>query len=77
MILTTLCYVQHDGHILMLSHIKRVVDIHFGKWNGLGGKLELGEIPEQCATRAVHEESGLEIRSPRMPAPCSLRGSDC
>jgi hypothetical protein len=23
-------------------------DIHEGKWNGLGGKFELGESPEEC-----------------------------
>ena len=66
MILATLCYLQHAGHTLMLHRIKRADDINLGKWNGLGGKFEPGESPEQCVTREVREESGLEIQSPRL-----------
>ena len=66
MILATLCYLHHDGHTLMLHRTKRADDIHAGKWNGLGGKFEPGESPEQCVTRKVREESGLEIQSPRL-----------
>jgi len=33
--------------------------MHAGKWNGLGGKLEPGETPEECARREIQEESGL------------------
>ncbi len=61
--LATLVYVKRDGHTLMLHRVKKANDIHEGKWNGLGGKLEPGESPEQCAIREVREESGLEIRS--------------
>lgn len=28
------------------------------KWNGLGGKFDQGETPEDCATREIREESG-------------------
>jgi 8-oxo-dGTP diphosphatase len=66
MILATLCYIQHDGHTLMLHRLKRMDDIHHGKWNGLGGKFEPGESPEECVIREVHEESGLEIRDPHL-----------
>ena len=31
--------------------------MHEGKWNGLGGKFEAGETPEECAIREVEEES--------------------
>ncbi|MGE5429978.1 MAG: NUDIX hydrolase [Syntrophomonadaceae bacterium] len=64
--LATLCYVKHNGSTLMLHRIKKQNDMHEGKWNGLGGKLELGETPEECVIREVHEESGLKIDSPRL-----------
>ena len=66
MILATLCYLQHDGSTLMLHRNKREDDIHHGKWNGLGGKFEAGESPEECICREVQEESGLKIRNPRL-----------
>ena len=66
MILATLCYIQHAGQTLMIHRIKRANDIHLGKWNGLGGKFEPGESPEECVIREVREESGLELRQPRL-----------
>jgi len=32
-----------------------------GKWNGLGGKINRGETPEQACVREVFEESGLRV----------------
>jgi len=66
MTLATLCYIQHAGQTLMIHRIKRADDIHLGKWNGLGGKFEPGESPEECVIREVREESGLELREPRL-----------
>ena len=43
----------------MVHRIKKANDMHQGKWNGLGGKLETGETPEECAQREITEESGL------------------
>ena len=62
--LATLCYIRRDGHTLMVHRIKKANDIHEGKWNGLGGKLEPGETPEECAIREIFEESGLRVRHP-------------
>ena len=62
--LATLCYLRRDGHTLMVHRIKKANDIHEGKWNGLGGKLEPGETPEECAIREIYEESGLRVRDP-------------
>lgn len=47
----------------MLHRTKKKGDIHKNKWNGLGGKTELGESPEECARREVYEESGLTVNS--------------
>lgn len=66
--LATLCYVRDQAHepgrTLMLHRIKKANDMHAGKWNGLGGKLEVGETPEECAIREVLEESGLRMIDP-------------
>lgn len=62
--LATLCYVRSDGKTLMIHRVKKRNDMHEGKWNGLGGKLEPGESPEECAVREVYEESGLRIKKP-------------
>ncbi|HCX72364.1 MAG TPA: DNA mismatch repair protein MutT [Candidatus Cloacimonas sp.] len=58
-ILATLCYLQKNGRTLMLFRNKKENDIHQGKYNGLGGKFESGESPEECARREIKEESGL------------------
>lgn len=65
MILATLCYIKRDGHTLMVYRNKKANDIHEGKWNGLGGKFEPGETPEECIIREVQEEAGLIIQNPR------------
>lgn len=64
--LATLCYVINKDKTLMLHRIKKKNDVHEGKWNGLGGKFEAGETPQECAIREVKEESGLLIKDPMM-----------
>jgi 8-oxo-dGTP diphosphatase len=66
--LATLCYVldKKNNKTLMIHRVKKENDYHSGKWNGLGGKFDLGESPEECAIREVYEESGLIIKEPRM-----------
>ncbi|GBD89720.1 8-oxo-dGTP diphosphatase [bacterium BMS3Abin04] len=64
--LATLCYIQKDGKTLMLYRNKKENDYHEGKWNGLGGKFESGESPEECAIREIEEESGLKIKNIQM-----------
>ena len=58
--LCTLAYVRDGEHTLMLrrspDHRQQA-----GKYNGLGGKFEQGETPEQCLAREVLEESGLVV----------------
>jgi 8-oxo-dGTP diphosphatase len=66
MILATLCYLKRDGRTLMVYRNKKPDDMHAGKWNGLGGKFEPGESPEECVVREVREESGLRIHTPQL-----------
>lgn len=74
--LTTLCYLKKDGKTLMLHRVKRKGDIHAGKWNGLGGKMEPGETPEECVIREVWEESGLRLKAPRLHGVLTFPGFD-
>jgi 8-oxo-dGTP diphosphatase len=66
--LATLCYVMDEKNkkTLMIHRTKKENDYHAGKWNGLGGKFNPGESPEDCVIREVEEESGLIIKSPKM-----------
>ena len=50
-----------DGRVLMIHRDGNPGDYHAGKWNGLGGKLELDESPLEAAQRELREESGLAI----------------
>ncbi|MAT57678.1 MAG: DNA mismatch repair protein MutT [Ignavibacteriae bacterium] len=61
--LATLCYVTKENKTLMLYRNKKQNDYHEGKWNGLGGKFEIGETPEECAVRELKEEAGLTVKS--------------
>lgn len=61
-----LCYLRKNGRTLMLLRNKKENDIHEGKYNGLGGKFEAGESPQDCARREVFEESGLRIKNPAL-----------
>ena len=59
--LATLCYLHRNGQTLMMYRNKKTADMHEGKWNGLGGKMDPGETPEECVRREVKEESGYEL----------------
>ncbi len=59
-----LVYLLKNDEVLMLHRNQNPDDIHFGKYNGLGGKWEMGESPVQAAVREVFEESGLQIEEP-------------
>lgn len=59
----SLVYLFKEEEVLMLHRVKKEGDIHKDKWNGLGGKLEHGESPEECAVREIKEESGYDIHN--------------
>lgn len=66
--LATLCYVfdKKKNSTLMIYRNKKLNDYHEGKWNGLGGKFEQGESPEECAIREIEEECGIKVKSVKM-----------
>ncbi|MEK7648067.1 MAG: NUDIX domain-containing protein [Patescibacteria group bacterium] len=53
----TLCFCLHRGDILLLLRAK---EPNLNHWNGVGGKIEPGESPAQCATRETCEETGFD-----------------
>ena len=61
-ILATLGYVlSRDGRqVLLLHRNRRPGDLHFGKFNGLGGKLNREEDVVSGLRREIREEAGLE-----------------
>ncbi|MEA3266457.1 MAG: 8-oxo-dGTP diphosphatase [Candidatus Fermentibacteria bacterium] len=64
--LAVLCYIKSGGKTLMMHRNSRPDDMHFGKWNAPGGKIEPGETPEECVIREVMEETALTVEEPRM-----------
>lgn len=61
-IIATLGYVMSaDGQsVLMIHRNARLDDQHYGKYNGLGGKLEPYEDVVSGMQRELHEEAGIE-----------------
>ena len=64
-IVATLGYVLSPDRrrVLMIHRNARQDDLHLGKYNGLGGKMEPGEDIAACMRREIHEEAGIECES--------------
>ena len=62
--LATLCYILKDDKTLLINFTKP--GMSYGKWNGVGGKIDPGETPEEAVVREVKEETGLTIKNPKM-----------
>ena len=62
--LATICYIDNGKEFLLLHRNKKANDVHAGKWIGVGGKLEKGETPQECAVREILEETGLRVNKP-------------
>lgn len=66
MINAVLCYISCGDDVLMMHRNKKKNDIHEGKWNGVGGKLESEESPDEALVREVFEETGITMDSFKM-----------
>lgn len=67
-ILGTLGYVwdRTSDTVLMVHRIARTHDEQFGKYNGLGGKVERGEDVAAGMRRELREEADIEVTSMRL-----------
>ena len=52
----TLCFIIRDNQVLL---IRKNRGLGAGKINAPGGRLEIGETPNECAIRETQEEVGL------------------
>lgn len=70
-IIGTLAYIwdRETDRVLMIRRTARPDDDHFGKVNGLGGKLEVDEGIVESLRREIDEETGLVLED------FSLRGT--
>ena len=75
-ILATLGYVfSPDGRqVLMVHRNARPADPHFGKYNGLGGKLEPSEDVVTGMRREIQEEAGITCDSLHLAGTVSWPG---
>ncbi len=64
-ILATLGYVLSTDRtqVLMIHRNKHLDDLHYGKYNGLGGKVQADEDIATCMQREIYEESGISADS--------------
>lgn len=62
-ILSTLGFVLSPdrSQVLMTHRVGRADDEQYGKYNGLGGRMERDEDVATCMTREVREEAGIEV----------------
>ncbi len=54
----TAAVIEKDGKILIAK--RRIGDRHGGRWEFPGGKIDVGETPEECLKRELKEELGIE-----------------
>ncbi len=55
----TAAVIEKDGKILIAK--RRIGDLHGGRWEFPGGKVEFGETPEECLKRELKEELDIEV----------------
>ncbi|WP_028707290.1 NUDIX hydrolase [Propionicicella superfundia] len=60
--------------VLLVHRIARPGDAHFGKYNGLGGKLEPGEDVVSGLRRELREEASIEATGVRLRGTVSWPG---
>ena len=75
-ILATLGFILSSDKksVLLVHRNKRSVDEHLGKYNGLGGKMEVGEDALACLKREIKEEAGIYCKETELRGTISWPG---
>jgi 8-oxo-dGTP diphosphatase len=73
MVSGALCYLRQADLVLMLCRNR---PSNQGLWTVPGGKIELGESPDECVYREMTEETGLKIIAPRLRAVVTVYDRD-
>jgi len=75
-IIGTLGYVLSPDRrfVLMVHRVARPDDQAFGKYNGLGGKMERDEDVAACMKREIREEAGIEVTAMQLRGTISWPG---
>jgi 8-oxo-dGTP diphosphatase len=75
-ILATLGYVLSPDRrgVLLIHRNRRADDAHLGKYNGLGGKVQVDENIVAGMCREIREEAGIECTSVKMRGTISWPG---
>jgi 8-oxo-dGTP diphosphatase len=75
-IVGTLGYVLSPDRqsVLMIHRNARPDDQAFGKYNGLGGKMERDEDMAECMRREIREEAGIEVTAMQLRGTISWPG---
>jgi len=73
----SLCYLlQGEGEDRSVLLLRRDRPPQQGLWSAPGGKTEIGESPDDCVIREIHEETGLVIAQPQLRAIVTVFDAD-
>lgn len=54
----TICLLKRGNELLLIN---KEANVWMGRWNGIGGKIQPDETPEECIIREVEEETGIYV----------------
>lgn len=80
---TTLCYLTKGDEVLFIvkgDTPKNQKNMNAGKYLGVGGHMEEGETPYECALREIYEETSIDeadIKDFSLRGICSFINSKC
>lgn len=67
-VLSATVFLQYQNEYLFVHRVKKGNSVDFGRWNGIGGKVEPNESYLECCLREVKEETGYDLA----PTSCRL-----